>query len=602
MKSADFDLKEIIKNHEYQSSPEAWEEQILYFLLIDRFADGKDRALYDPEKDFENVLENQEALKKWKNQAENWNGGNLQGLINRLDYLQDMGVTAIWISPVLKQAPFASTYHGYGIQNFLAVDPHFGSKEDLRKLCQEAHKRDMYIILDVIINHAGDIFSYEADDPVYREEVYPIKGFKDGEGNPTVNPQKPDRENAWPDGGVWPRELFNLETFTRKGYIQDWDKYPEYIEGDFFSLKNIKTGQGELEDYRASEALEVLVKCYKYWIAYADIDGFRLDTVKHLHPGATRYFVTEIREFAHTLGKKNFYIIGEITGGMSFAKEICDSTGLNAALGINKIPQNLENVTKGYASAEDYFSIFKNTKISSENEHKWFRNNVITMFDDHDMVYQQSHKERFSADKKTSSLLKNAIFLNLFSLGIPCVYYGTEQAFDGSGDHDKYVREAMFGGSFGAFRSQGKSFFNKDHPVYQEISKLSRLRQNHDTLKMGRQYLRRISPINDNKFSNPKKPEDERYKGIITWSRIFSQKEFLLAINCNLDSNITVKVMIDSDLNDPGAKFKCLYSSDKDQINTTTEIIEIDEENYYITIMVPARGRTIFTEISEQIK
>lgn len=598
MRSADFNLKDITKNRKYQSSPEAWEEQVLYFLLVDRFADGKERPLFDPEENFENALNNAETKNKWETQGECWNGGNLQGLIDRLDYLQEMGITAIWISPVLKQAPFASTYHGYGIQNFLAVDPHFGTKEDLRKLCQEAHARNMYIILDVIINHAGDIFSYENENPVYNNECYPVEGFKDEEGYPNIDPINPDRETAWSEGGVWPREIFNLEAFSRKGYIQDWDNYPEYIEGDFYSLKNINTGEGKLEDYRASEALEILVKCYKYWIAYADIDGFRLDTVKHLHPGATRYFVTEIREFAHTLGKKNFYIIGEITGGMSFAKEICDKTGLNAALGINKIPQNLENTAKGFTSPENYFSIFKNTQLAVENEHKWYRNNVITMFDDHDMVYLQEHKERFCADKETAPLLENAIFLNLFSLGIPCMYYGTEQAFDGSGEHDKYVRESMFGGDFGAFRSRGYSFFNKQQPVYREMSKLSNLRQKYDVLKMGRQYLREISRIDEDDFYLPVKPENDRYKGIIAWSRIFSQVEFLLVINCNLEQKITAQVMVDSDLHEPNDKIKCIYSSQDEHINTTTEITELDEDNYYITIDVSAGGRAIFTESS----
>ncbi|SDM18034.1 alpha-amylase family glycosyl hydrolase [Halarsenatibacter silvermanii] len=595
MRDTDFDLQKIAEKRDYKPSPEAWEEQILYFLLVDRFADGSERPLYDPEKDYENILGDEESRQRWENAGDTWNGGNLSGLIERLDYLKDLGITAIWISPVLKQAPFASTYHGYGIQNFLAVDPHFGSREDLQELCQKAHDRDMYVILDVIINHAADVFSYEVEDPAYSEERYPVKSFKNEKGEPDIDPENPDRSAAWSEGGVWPREIFELEAFSRRGYITDWENYPEYVEGDFYSLKNINTGSGELADYRASKALEVLTKCYKYWIAYADIDGFRLDTVKHLHPGAARYFVTEIREFAHTLGKKNFYIIGEITGGMEFAREICDSTGLNAALGINKIPKNLEETAKGYSCPKNYFSIFKNSQLPGESEYKWYKNKVITMFDDHDMVYQQEHKERFCADKETTPLLKNAIFLNLFSLGIPCMYYGTEQAFDGSGDEDKYVRESMFGGDFGAFRSQGCSFFDRDNPVYQEMSKLSRLRKEHESLKVGRQYLRRFCcDGDDEKFHLPAKPEDEKYRGLIAWSRIFSQKEFLLAMNSDLEEDIKAKVMIDSDLCSPGDSFQCLYSSREGQIDATAEIIKMDEENYFIEIEVPAGGRVIF--------
>ena len=597
MDRADFDLEKITEGKEYFPSPQAWEEQILYFLLVDRFNDGEEYPLYNHDQDYENALQSEETRNAWENSGSTWNGGNLEGLIEKLDYLEELGITGIWISPVLKQAPFADTYHGYGIQNFLEVDPHFGTREDLKMLTEEAHKRDILVILDVILNHAGDVFSYKGETPSYDGSQHPVEGFRDESGQPSLNPESPDFDRAWPDGGVWPAELFELETFSRKGYITDWDDYPEYIEGDFHSLKNIDTGSGELENFRASKALEVLTKCYKYWIAYADLDGFRLDTVKHLFPGATRYFVTEIHEFAHTLGKKNFYIIGEITGGMEFARDMCRKTGLNAALGINRIPENLEKTAKGYQKPEEYFSKFKNTQLMGEDEYKWYKNNVITMFDDHDMVYKQNHKERFCADRKTAPLLKNAIFLNLFTPGIPCIYYGTEQGFDGEGDRDKYVREAMFGGDFGAFRTTSRNFFDENSDIYQEMSELASLRNEHSALQMGRQYLREISHGSDNSIENFQLPgEDisERYEGIIGWSRIFSQVEYLLAVNSNLETGLEAKIMIDSDLNQPGEHFKCLYSSNSDQKNDRAEIRELDPENYFIKVSVPARGRVIY--------
>ncbi len=592
-RKADFDTRSLSLQSSYHPSPEAWEEQIFYFLLVDRFCDDRERPLYDPEEDYENALTSQEDRQKWEKQGEKWNGGNLSGLINRLDYLQELGITTIWISPVLKQAPFADTYHGYGIQNFLAIDPHFGCFKDLKNLTEAAHSRGMFIILDVILNHAGDVFSYEEHEPQYDGSKHPVKGFRDETGAANIDPYNPDRDAAWPEGGVWPEEIFNLDTFSRSGRIVDWDDYPQYIEGDFYSLKNICTGEGSLENYRASPALETLTRCYKYWIALTDIDGFRLDTVKHLHPGATRYFVREIHEFAHTLGKKNFYIIGEITGGMEFARDMLKKTGLNAALGINRIPEHLEGTAKGYRSAEDYFSIFKNSQLLGEDEYRWYKDNVITMFDDHDMVYQQDYKERFCADKKTAPLLKNAIFLNLFTPGIPCLYYGTEQAFDGSGDRDKYVREAMFGGEFGAFRTRGRSFFDKEHPVYKEMGRLAELRKKHDALKMGRQYLRQKAEPGEN-FQLPQLPSQKRYEGLVCWSRIFSQQEYLLAINCSLEDNTEAKVMIDSDLHEPYETFTCIYSSDPDREGTQLEISVLDDENYFINILLPPQGRAIY--------
>ena len=87
-------------------------------------------------------------------------GGTLKGLESKIGYLQRLGVTAIWISPVFKQIAIAETYHGYGIQNFLDVDPHFGSRDDLISVVQTAHRHDIRVILDIILNHSGDVFAY----------------------------------------------------------------------------------------------------------------------------------------------------------------------------------------------------------------------------------------------------------------------------------------------------------------------------------------------------------------------------------------------------------------------------------------------------------
>jgi glycosidase len=84
-------------------------------------------------------------------------------LTSKIGYLKRLGVTAIWISPIFKQVKFQDTYHGYGIQNFLEVDPHFGSRDDLKTLIKIAHQQGIYVVLDIILNHTGNIFSYDAD-------------------------------------------------------------------------------------------------------------------------------------------------------------------------------------------------------------------------------------------------------------------------------------------------------------------------------------------------------------------------------------------------------------------------------------------------------
>lgn len=176
--SRNFDLNKLKNDRDYTRSPEAWDEQIFYFLLVDRFAGEEDYPPYDPNKDYENVVQNQESKNQWRQNGEDWIGGTLKGITKKLDYLDDLGVTVLWISPILKHPVFSKNYHGYGIQNFLEIDPHFGNKEDLKELVDKAHSNDIYIILDVIINHSGDVFEYLREDPAYTGEQYEVKTFR----------------------------------------------------------------------------------------------------------------------------------------------------------------------------------------------------------------------------------------------------------------------------------------------------------------------------------------------------------------------------------------------------------------------------------------
>ena len=149
----------------YTPSPTNWADQILYFMMLDRFSNGEENGGYA---DVQNkpVTTGRTRLataadlgsvpyEEWLANGNGWQGGTLRGLKSKLGYLRRLGVTAIWISPIFKQVAYEPTYHGYGIQNFLDIDPHFGTREDLRDMVDEAHKQGNYCILDVILNHAG---------------------------------------------------------------------------------------------------------------------------------------------------------------------------------------------------------------------------------------------------------------------------------------------------------------------------------------------------------------------------------------------------------------------------------------------------------------
>ncbi|HMX30189.1 MAG TPA: alpha-amylase family glycosyl hydrolase, partial [Blastocatellia bacterium] len=554
----DLNLSELT-NRKFFPSPAHWEDQALYFLLVDRFSDNKETDYLDVDgngvisgttprftpADAGNAVLNDADAGQWREAGARWNGGNLQGVRSKLGYLRRLGVTALWISPVFKQVRYQESYHGYGIQNFLEVDDNFGSKEDLRDLVAAAHEQGIYVILDIILNHSGDVFGYDADryltkdkegrefiDPRWDGRPYRPQGFRDTVGAPTLPFGVVDlnaHPNAWPDGAIWPSEFQTPETFTQKGRITNWDYKPEFREGDFFGLKDISHGQGALDDYQPSAALQNLSEVYKYWIAYADLDGYRIDTVKHMEDGATRYFASVIHEFTQAIGKENFYLIGEITGGREFAFTTLETTGLNAALGIDDIPDKLEYLVKGFRNPQEYFSLFRNSEQVKKDSHVWFRNKVVTMFDDHDQVRKGDNKARFAAQNNGHRVILNALALNVTSMGIPCIYYGSEQAFDGQGGNDRYLREAMFGGNFGAFRSKNRHCFREDFPVYEELAKILKLRQEKLPLRRGRQFLR---PTSDNgaQFNLPEM-RDGQIRSVVPWSRVFNNQEILLAIN-----------------------------------------------------------------------
>jgi glycosidase len=602
------DFESLSSARQFFPSPLTWEDQVFYFLMLDRFSDGNEKGFKDnlgnvvlsgntplyTSNDEGNAVQTEADTQVWREAGTKYVGGNLQGLQSKIGYLKRLGVTALWVSPILKQVRFQETYHGYGIQNFLDLEPHFGTPEDLQELVKTAHDHGIYVILDIIFNHSGNVFSYTAPrDRAWTGQTYPVEGFNDQNGNPTIPFTKPDPQHLPDyDGAIFPIELQDPNAFTRKGYIKNWDYDPEFREGDFFDLKDINHGYGNTDDYQVSDTLRYLCECYKYWIAFADLDGFRIDTVKHMDLGATRYFVSVIHEFTQSIGKENFFLLGEITGGRQRAYETLELTGLSAALGIDDIPDKLEYLVKGYRNPQDYFSLFRNSQLVYKDSHIWFRNKVVTSFDDHDQVRKGNNKARFCADPHADKVILNVLALNALTLGIPCIYYGSEQCFDGQGGSDRYIRESMFGGNFGAFRTKNVHFFNEDTFVYQELAKILAIRSQNMVLRRGRQYLRAISAPNDGIAFEIPKLVGTQIRSVVPWSRIFNNQEMLLAINTDYDQPKTAWVTIDYNLHQTGSVLKCLYSTDAQQIGQSVTVEARNGKAVLIT--VPSAGFVIF--------
>ena len=486
----------------------------------------------------------------------------------------------------------------------------------MQELVNTAHQHGIYVILDIILNHSGDVFAYDADrysaqsergepfmDARWDNRPYRVKGYRNdlGQSNvPFATVNLHTHSQAWPDQAIWPVELQHPETFSCKGRISNWDYDPEFREGDFWSLKDIHHGKHNydangnrmIDDFYPSAALRALCDIYKFWIAFADVDGYRIDTVKHMEPGATRYFTSVIQEYAQSLGKENFYLIGEITGGRKFAFEIMETTGLSAALGIDDIPDRLEYLAKGYRNPKAYFDLFRNSAQEQKGSHVWYGKHIVTLFDDHDQVRKGNDKGRFCS-YGGYAYLPAVLALNLTTIGIPCLFYGSEQAFDGAGASDIFLRECMFGGQFCSFQSINRHFFNEDHPIYRLIASIVAIRKQRLALRRGRQYLRQISATGEEGSFGYPQLWGQRLLSVVPWSRIFDKEEIVLAINTDVEMARTVWVTLDYNLHQNNENIlTCTYSTDAAQINTTYPVE--NKNGKAVRLTVPAGGFVIY--------
>lgn len=631
----DIRLAQIVGQHtaggaSYFPSPTHWEDEAFYFLLADRFSDGNEKDYLDnagdrvtsgttppfTPTDNGNAIQSATDSRIWRDAGTGFVGGNLRGLTSKIGYLRRLGITAIWLSPILKQVKFDNTYHGYATQDFLEVDSHFGTAEDLQTMVNTAHENGIRVVLDIVLNHAGQVFSYSPDrydtvdkngnhfnDPRWDGNTYKVAGYRDASGSPMLPfapVQTGGNPSAFGDAAVWPVEFQDPANFTQEGHVSNFDFFPEFLDGDFFTLKDLhhgirvlKDGQDQIDDYIVSPTLKSLCEVYKFWIAFTDLDGFRMDAVKHIDPGATRFFAGVIHEFAESLGKDNFLIIAEITGGRTRAYDTQETTGVDAVLGIDDVQDKLEFLTKGLRNPADYFDLFRNSLLVRKDSHVWFRDKVVTMTDDHDQIRKGDRKARFCAADRGSDLLIAMLGLNACTMGIPCIYYGTEQAFDGQGGgdgSDRYIRESMFGGKFGAFRSRDRHSFDEQFGGYEELKKILQLRRREPALRRGRQFLRPISGDGVN-FGLPQMINGQ-IRSLVPWSRIFVDQELLCVINTDPDNSRTAWVTIDDSLHQPGDKLTCKYSSDTAQIGTSGTVSALNGKAIQLTL--PKGGFAVF--------
>ncbi|MFC1706553.1 alpha-amylase family glycosyl hydrolase [Planctomycetota bacterium] len=270
-----------------------WRDQVIYQILTDRFADG-------------------DVNNNWKvdrTSLAKYQGGDYQGIIDNLWYLEALGVTAIWISPIVKNVEDDAGvhgYHGYWTQDFTRLNPHFGTLGDLRRLVNACHDRGILVICDIVTNHIGQLFYYDMnqngvpdqrhygsgtahtnpDNLYYVLEYDPPwdpKGVQTSVGSPyeeqghsPIRWLRDVESNHMP---IQPPEFQNPSWYHRRGRVVpepngNWP-FAAVQFGDFpGGNKDLAT---ERQDVR-----EALIRVFSNWIQKVDFDGFRIDTLKHI--------------------------------------------------------------------------------------------------------------------------------------------------------------------------------------------------------------------------------------------------------------------------------------------------------------------------------
>ncbi len=544
-----------IPTKNYWHTNRDWQEEFIYQVLVDRFHDDKVRY---PLKTEERSCGSgsPERLKEFCY-------GKIKGITNHLDYIQNLGCTALWISPIFQNNKH--TYHGYAIQNFLDVDYRFGTKEDFIELVEEAHKRDMRVFLDIILNHSGDNWYYAGhEQPEYSNgHRYLFGGWRD-------------------KGFPIPIELRNPNYYNRMGRIRDegnhWDDKIEGRYGDFFKLKDFKND----ESPDGLELQEILIKTYCYWIQETDIDGFRLDAVKHIPIRTISRFCTRVREYTKLIGKRDFFLFGEMMAGND--KDLNDYSGPNYTVGdINDeiyygldsildfpLYYELSGVIKAQKSPKNLFDRYNNM-WQSELQRGIHGQHLVTFIDNHDLGInkwlpdskakkdpQGESKvlvmERLAADTHDRQVIAGIGYL-LCAIGTPCIYYGTEQGFSGhTGEEpggDRLIREAMFD-----LDHPDRNYLNEKCKIYQSIKKIAEIRKRIPVLRYGRMYFRETGEDTCNFGFVDSVPST------LAFSRILADKEVVIAYNTSTNNERHDYVIVSSELNQKGDKMKFLYGGE----------------------------------------
>ncbi|HEX6920731.1 MAG TPA: alpha-amylase family glycosyl hydrolase [Actinomycetes bacterium] len=518
-----------------------------YFVMADRFANGSTandtggltggrlQSGFDPtDKAF-------------------YHGGDLQGLTAKLDYIKGLGTTAIWMTPSFKNKPVqgepgkeSAGYHGYWVTDFTKIDPHLGTNADLKTLVDSAHAKGMKVFFDIITNHTADVLDYP--DSAYAENgTVPYKSkaqapyvdtsgtpfddrdYASGDTFPPVDessfPYRPTFRSPADETAKTPAWLNDPTMYHNRGtstFTGEDSEYGDFPAGTHAALDDLWTERPEV--------VHGMEDIYKAWVRDAGVDGFRIDTVKHVNMAFWQRFAPEVKGYAAALGNKDFFMFGEVfDADPRFMSQYTTTGRLQATVDFG-FQANATNFAKGKPTTglRDFFAAGDWFTDADSNAYS-----LPTFLGNHDM----GRIGKFLSDTGATGeqLLERdelAHSLMYVTRGQPVVYYGDEQGFTGDGG-DQDARQDMFASKVATYNDDdligtdattAQDNYQPGHPLYRHLAALSALRDAYPALADGAQVHRFAS-------DGP---------GIYAFSRIRAgeNREFVVAAN-NADTAST---------------------------------------------------------------
>ncbi|UYO97513.1 pullulanase-type alpha-1,6-glucosidase [Microbacterium sp. M28] len=503
-----------------------------YFVMTDRFANG------DPSNDAGGLEGDRLTTGYDPTDKGFYQGGDIAGLHQNLDYIEGLGTTAIWLTPSFANKAVqgagdtaSAGYHGYWITDFTRIDPHLGTNAELEALIADAHARGIKVYFDIITNHTADVIDYA-------EKTY---GYVDQATRPYTDASGTAFDAADVAGSADFPALDPATSFPYTPVVTDEDaKVPAWLnDPTLYHNRGNSTWSGESVTHGDFDGLDDLmtehptvvngfVEVYQDWIDLG-IDGFRIDTVKHVNFEFWEQWSQDVLDYAHAQGNEDFFMFGEVyDADPAKLSPYVRKTDMNSVLDFTFQSQAVSfaagNSAKGLQSlfaGDDYYTTSDTSSTA-----------LPTFLGNHDMGRIGSFVDNLDAPLERDELAHELMFL---TRGQPVVYYGDEQGFTGPGG-DKDARQTLFATQVDEYANQNLitgehagsvDRYGTDAPLYAHIAELSTLRAAHPALTDGAQIERHAT-------SGP---------GVYAFSRVDAEEkvEYLVAVN-NATTNQSVEL------------------------------------------------------------